>query len=476
MSGFIQGQARTQSTLFPEMLDDFVAEDSAVRVIDFFIDELNLAGLGFQTEPNSKGRPAYHPIILLKIYVYGYFNQVHSSRRLEREAQRNIELMWLVGRLVPDFKTIADFRKDNRQAIRLVCREFVMLCKRVGLFKDAFVAIDGSKFKAVNNRDKNFTRAKMKRRLSDVETSIDRYLDSLANVDAQESKADNGKTEQLEQKVAALKTEMARLKALEVEMANAPEQQISETDPDARSMKTRGEGMVGYNVQIAVDVNSHMIISHDVTNVGNDRNLLAEVAADAKQVLGVDSLTAIADRGYYKGEEIKECEDNNITLYIPKSDTSGNRAKGLFTKDKFIYIADVDEYECPAGERMTYRYTNNERGKMIRRYATLACTTCVIKDKCTSSKQARRMRRWEHEDVLDRAQERLDANWGMMVTRSATVEHPFGTIKSWMGYTHFLTKTLDSVKTEMSLHVLAYNMKRMINIMGIGPLMEAMRA
>ena len=476
MSGFIQGQARTQSTLFPEMLDDFVAEDSAVRVIDFFIDELNLAGLGFQTEPNSKGRPAYHPIILLKIYVYGYFNQVHSSRRLEREAQRNIELMWLVGRLVPDFKTIADFRKDNRQAIRLVCREFVMLCKRVGLFKDAFVAIDGSKFKAVNNRDKNFTRAKMKRRLSDVETSIDRYLDSLANVDAQESKADNGKTEQLEQKVAALKTEMARLKALEVEMANAPEQQISETDPDARSMKTRGEGMVGYNVQIAVDVNSHMIISHDVTNVGNDRNLLAEVAADAKQVLGVDSLTAIADRGYYKGEEIKECEDNNITLYIPKSDTSGNRAKGLFTKDKFIYIADVDEYECPAGERMTYRYTNNERGKMIRRYATLACTTCVIKDKCTSSKQARRMRRWEHEDVLDRAQERLDANWGMMVTRSATVEHPFGTIKSWMGYTHFLTKTLDSVKTEMSLHVLAYNMKRMINIMGIGPLMEAIRA
>ncbi len=476
MSGFIQGQARTQSTLLPEMLDDFVVEDSAVRVIDLFIDELNLAGLGFQTEPNRKGRPAYHPIILLKIYVYGYFNQVHSSRRLEREAQRNIELMWLIGRLAPDFKTIADFRKDNREAIRLVCREFVMLCKQFGLFNDAFVAIDGSKFKAVNNRDKNFTRAKMDRRLSDVEESIDRYLESLANVDEQESKVDNGKTEQLEQKVAALKEEMARLKALEVEMVKAPDQQISLTDPDARSMKTRGEGMVGYNLQTAVDVNSHMIISHDVTNVGNDRNLLADVATEAKQVLGVDSLTAIADRGYYKGEEIKKCEDKNIILFIPKSDTSGNRAKDLFTKDKFIYIADVDEYECPAGARMTYRYTNEERGKSIRRYATPACTTCAIKDKCTTGKGARRMRRWEHEDVLDRAQERLNANWGMMVTRSATVEHPFGTIKSWMGYTHFLTKTLDGVRTEMSLHVLAYNMKRMINIMGIGPLMEAMRA
>jgi transposase len=405
MSGFIQGQARTQSTLFPKMLDDFVVEDSTVRVIDFFLDDLNLAGLGFKTVPNSKGRPSYHPIVMLKIYVYGYFNQVHSSRRLEREAQRNIELMWLIGRLAPDFKTIADFRKDNREAIRLVCRAFVMLCKQVGLLNDAVVAIDGSKFKAVNKRDKNFTRAKMDRRLSDVEESIDRYLDSLANVDEQESKADNGKTEQLEQKVAALKKEMARLKALEVEMLNTPDQQISETDPDARSMKTRGEGVVGYNVQTAVDTNSHMIVCHDVTNVGNDRNLLVAVATEAKQVLGVDSLTAIADRGYYKSEEIKECEDNNIVLFIPKSDTSGNHAKNLFTKDKFIYLADVDEYGCPAGARMTYRYTNEEKGKLIRRYATPACTTCAIKHKCATGKGARRMRRWEYEDVLDRAQE-----------------------------------------------------------------------
>jgi len=399
MSGFIQGQARTQSTLFPEMLDDFVVEDSAVRVIDFFIDDLNLAGLGFQTEPNSKGRPAYHPIVMLKIYVYGYFNQVHSSRRLEREAHRNIELMWLVGRLAPDFKTIADFRKDNREAIRRVCREFVLLCKQFGLFNDALVAIDGSKFKAVNNRDKNFTQAKMARRLLEAEESIDRYLEGLANIDEQESKASSGKKEQLEQNVAAMKEEMARLKALEVEMVKAPDQQISETDPDARSMKTRGEGVVGYNVQIAVDVNSHIITNHDVTNVGNDRNLLSGVATEAKAVLGVEALTAIADRGYYKGEEIKACEDNNITVYIPKSDTSGNRAKGTFTKDKFIYIADVDEYECPAGERMTYRYSNEQEGKSIRYYATPGCMTCEIKGKCTTSKQARRMRRWEHERI-----------------------------------------------------------------------------
>ena len=315
----------------------------------------------------------------------------------------------------------------------------------------------------------------MDRRLSDVEESIDRYLEGIANVDERESKSNNGKTQQLEQKVAALKKEMGRLKALEVEMLKSPDQQISLTDPDARSMKTGSGGMVGYNVQTAVDVNSHMITNHHVTKVGNDRNLLADVAIEAKEVLGVDSLTVLADRGYYKGEQIKDCEDKNIIVFIPKSDTSGSRRKGLFTKDKFIYLADVDEYECPAGERMTYRFTNNEKGKLIRRYATPACPTCAIKDKCTTGNEYR-VRRWEHEDVLDKVQDRLDANWGMMVTRSATVEHPFGTIKSWMGYTHFLTKTLGGVRAEMSLHVLAYNMKRMINIMGIGPLLEAMRA
>jgi transposase len=474
MSGFIQGLARTQSTLFPECLDDFVIEDSAVRLIDVFIDELNIAHLGFKSEPNRIGRPAYHPAVLLKIYVYGYFNQIHSSRRLEREAQRNIELMWLTNRLAPDFKTIADFRKNNGKAVRSVCTEFVMLCKKFDLFNSAFVAIDGSKFKAVNNRDKNFTRAKMKRRLSDVEESIDRYMDNLTNIDEAESSADNGKKESIENKVVVLREELARLNELNKMMLESPDQQISLTDPDARSMKSRGAGIVGYNLQAAVDVEHHLIVSHEVTNVGNDRNQLAGIAKQAKAALEVETLQVVADRGYYKGEEIKECEDASIITYVPKSHTSGNRAQGLFDKSRFIYNAEDNEYECPAGERLIHRTSMVDKGKNILRYWTSACGQCALKKKCTKGKE-RRVSRWEYEDVLDRAQDRLNANWDMMVVRSATVEHPFGTLKSWMGHTHFLTKTLARVQTEMSLHVLAYNMKRMIRIVGIKPLIKAIQ-
>ncbi len=261
MSGFIQGEDRSQATLFPERLDDYVPEDSAVRVIDVFIDEPDLSGLGFRTDPNDTGRPAYHPSTMLKLFVYGYLNRVQSSRRLEREAQRNVELMWLTGRLAPDFKTIADFRKDNGIAIRLVCREFVMLCRKLNLFAQAFVAIDGSKFKAVNNRDRNFTRAKMKRRLAQVDASIERYLDELAQADKAEPAED--KTRTLEDKIAALKKEMARLKKLEARMLEAPGKQISLTDPDARSMKCRGSGLVGHNVQTAVEAGSLLICTLD---------------------------------------------------------------------------------------------------------------------------------------------------------------------------------------------------------------------
>jgi len=474
MSGFIQGLARTQSTLFPECLDDFVVEDSAVRFIDVFIDELNITHLGFKSEPNRIGRPAYHPAVLLKIYVYGYFNQIHSSRRLEREAQRNIELMWLTNRLAPDFKTIADFRKNNGKAVRRVCTEFVMLCKKFDLFNSAFIAIDGSKFKAVNNRDKNFTRAKMKRRLTDVEESIDRYMDKLTNVDQAESFAGNGKKEGIESKVVDLKKELVRLNELNKLMLESPDQQVSLTDPDARSMKSRGAGIVGYNLQAAVDVEHHLIVSHEVTNIGNDRNQLASIAKQAKAALDVETLRVVADRGYYKSEELKECEEASIITYVPKVRTSGNRAQGLFDKSRFIYNADDNEYECPAGERLIYRTTMVDKGKNILRYWTSVCGQCALKKKCTKGKE-RRVSRWEHEDVLDRAQDRLNANWNMMTVRSATVEHPFGTLKSWMGHTHFLTKTLARVQTEMSLHVLAYNMKRMIRIVGIRSLIKAMQ-
>ncbi len=471
MSGFIEGENRNQSTLFPERFDDYVGEDNPVRVIDVFLDGLDISGLGFKTEASETGRPGYHPRTMLKIYVYGYLNQVHSSRRLEREAQRNVELMWLTGRLAPDFKTIADFRKDNGEAIRLVCREFVMLCRKLNLLTDTLVAIDGSKFKAVNNRDKNFTRAKMKRRLAEVEASIERYLGKLDSADAAAPPED---TRSIEEKIGALKQEMARLKKFEVRMLDAPDQQLSLTDPDARSLRHRGSGLVGYNVQTAVDTQHHLIVTHEVTNAFSDRRQLAKMANKVKAELEVDHLHVLADRGYYNSEEIRACEQNGIAVHVPKPLTSNNKAKGQFDRADFIYLADVDEYECPAGEQLTYRFTRTESGKQIRRYWSSACPRCPIKAQCTTG-DYRRVSRWEHEDVLERAQAHLERRPDAMRVRRETVEHPYGTIKSWMGATHFLTKTLDRVSTEMSLHVLAYNMKRVMNLIGTRSLIEAIQ-
>jgi len=472
MSGFIEGEDRNQGTLFPERLDDYVAEDNPVRVIDVFIDDLDISGLGFKAEPAVTGRPGYHPKMMLKLYVYGYLNRVQSSRRLEREAHRNIELMWLTGRLAPDFKTIADFRKDNGEAIRLVCREFVMLCKKLNLLSDKLVAIDGSKFKAVNSRDRNFTRAKMKRRLEAVESSIERYLTELAEADQNEPAADDTKT--LQDKVAKLREEMARLKKLEVRMLEAPDKQLSLTDPDARSMKSRGTGVVGYNVQSAVDTQHHLIIAHEVNNVGSDRSQLATMAKQTKDVLDANKLDVVADRGYYNGDEMRSCEQAGIDAYLPKPATSPNKAKGQFDRSAFKYIEQDDEYECPAGERLRYRFTRTEANKEIRRYWSSACPTCPIKAQCTTGDN-RRVSRWAHADVLKRAQQRLDERPDIMRTRRATVEHPFGTIKSWMGSTHFQMKTLPRVSTEISLHVLAYNMKRAISLLGTEKIIATIR-
>jgi transposase len=473
MSGFIEGEDRTQATLFPERIDDYVAEDSPVRVVDVFIDDLDVSGLGFRTEPNATGRPSYHPKMMLKLYIYGYLNRVQSSRRLEREAQRNVELMWLTGRLAPDFKTIADFRKDNGEAIRLVCREFVMLCRKLGLLNNTLVAIDGSKFKAVNNRDRNFTRAKMKRRLAEVEASVDRYLERLSEYDAAEPDEDRGQA--LADKIATLREEMARLKKFEVRMLEAPDKQLSLTDPDARSMNSRGTGMVGYNVQSAVDSEHHLIIAHEVTNVGSDRSQLATMAKQAKAVLERDNLDVVADRGYYNGDEIRACEQAGIDAYLPKPKTSPNKAKGLFDRSAFTYIEQDDEYQCPAGERLAHRTTSTEKGKQIKRYWTSACSSCAIKNQCTTGNE-RRVSRWVHADVLDRAQARLDKQPDSMRVRRATVEHPFGTIKSWMGATHFQMKTLPRASTEMSLHVLSYNMKRAINLLGTEQIIATIQA
>ncbi len=477
MKRFVEGVDRGQGSLFPERLDDWIGEDNAVRAVDVFVDALDLGGLGFgRVAPAATGRPASHPAVLLKLYIYGYLNRVQSSRRLESEAGRNVEVMWLCGRLVPDHNTIADFRKDNGPAVRKVCARFVALCRRLDLLADGSVAIDGSKFKAVNARDRNFTGAKMARRMAQIEESVERYLHQLDSADRQEpSLARTTKTGRLKDKIVKLRQEMERLEKLEVERLAAPDQQISLTDPDARSMATsgRGSGMVGYNVQSAVDTKHHLIVAHEVTNVGSDRAQLSPMAKQTKAALGVDALDVVADRGYFNGEEILACEAAAITVTLPKPQTSANRAKGRFVKADFRYVAADDVYLCPAGERLVYRYTSEEKGLILRRYWTTACQSCAIKDRCTTGKE-RRISRWQHEHVLEAVEQRLDEHPQAMRQRRQTVEHPFGTIKAWMGATHFQMRTLKRVATEMALHVLAYNLKRVLNIIGIGALIAAM--
>ena len=478
MGRFVEGQDRGQITLFPDCVEDWIGEDNPVRVIDAFVEELDLADLGFGgVDPEATGRPGYHPSVLLKLYIYGYLNRVQSSRRLEREAGRNVEVMWLTGRLVPDHKTIADFRKDNGPAIRKVCAQFVALCREIGLLTQASVAIDGSKFKAVNNRDKNFTRAKMERRLAQVEESVARYLSQLDTADLQEpSEALAAKTAHLKEKLAKLASEVLRLRAIEKEMLASPDQQISLTDPDSRSMATsgRGSGVVGYNVQVAVDTEHHLIVTHEVTNTGSDRAQLANIALQAKEVLGADHLDAVADRGYFNSPEILACEQADITVTLPKPMTSGAKADGRFGKQDFVYLPTEDVYRCPAGEKLIYRYTNEEDGKTLHRYWTTACPRCPFKSQCTTGPE-RRITRWEHEHLLEAVQRRLDANPQAMRVRRETVEHPFGTLKMRMGATHFLMKRLPKVATEMALHVLAYNLTRIINIVGVKPLLAAIR-
>jgi transposase len=478
MSRFIEGQDRAQSVLFPEQLEDWITEDNPVRAVDAFVEALDLAGLGFDgAQPADTGRPAYHPATLLKIYIYGYLNRIQSSRRLEREAQRNVELMWLTGRLMPDFKTIADFRRDNGEAIRKVCRQFIELSRQVGLFSEAVVAIDGSKFKAVNNRDKNFTPHKLKARVQQLEESIARYLADLDRADREPALVPPARVSQLKEKIASVKEHIGKLSKIEKRLLQTPDQQISLTDPDARSMATsgRGTGIVGYNVQTAVDTEHHMIVAHEVTNVGHDRTQLAAMAKSAQQATGLGKMTVLADRGYFKGEEILQCAQEGIVPLVPKPLTSNSKAEGRFDKRDFVYDAKRNEYRCPAGERAIWRFAVVEHGLTIHKYWSSACPRCAIKSRCTTD-DYRRIARWEHEQVLDAMQRRLDRMPEASRLRRQTVEHAFGTLKSWMGSTHFLTKTLPRVRTEMSLHVLAYNLKRALNIFGTQTLIGFMKA
>ena len=478
MPRFIEGNDRSQSVLFPERLDDWVSEDNPVRVIDVFVDGLDLGVLGFERAlPAATGRPGYNPATLLKVYVYGYLNRIASSRRLEREAQRNVELIWLTGRLMPDFKTIADFRRDNGPAIRKVCAQFVMLCRKMDLFTEAIVAIDGSKFKAVNTRDKNFTKHKLKVRMEHLEQAVQQYLTELDRADREPASVLGPRVTHLHDKIEAVKAEMKKLQEVGKQLDKEPDEQVSLTDPDARSMNSagKGTGIVGYNVQAAVDTKNHMIVAHEVTNVGHDRSHLTEMAKQARYATLQPNLTVLADRGYYNGPEILACDRAGFTPLVPKPLTSGAGADGRFDKRDFVYNAKRDAYRCPAGKWAPYRFTSVEKGQTLHRYWSSECRSCKLKDHCTPANE-RKITRWEHEEVLEAMQRRLQASPEASNLRRRTVEHTFGTLKAWMGATHFMTKTLPRVRTEMSLHILAYNMKRAMTILGVQGLMRAVQA
>jgi len=481
MGQFIEGIDRHQAMLLPECLNDYVGEDSAVRAIDAFVEMLDLAVLGFNASPAATGRPGYHPGLMLRIYLYGYLNQVQSSRRLERECGRNLELIWLTGRLKPDFKTIADFRRDNGPAIRKVCQQFVALCRDINLLDGTLVAIDGSRFKAVNAKAKNYTRGKLRQKLGEIDKAIERYLDELDRADEVFEQTGTvlpeARMERTLRKLEHLQKEACRYRSIEKRMDETGEAQVSLSDPDARSMATtsRMPRVVGYNVQTAVEADNHLIVAHEVTMQGYDRDALSMMAVAARDAMATDQIEVIADKGYYKSEEILACEEAGIAVVVPKPQTSNAGARGQFDKADFAYDAAADAYTCPAGQQLIYRFTGQQDGKAIRTYWSSHCEGCVLKYKCTNSKE-RRIRRWEHEDVLERVQQRLDKDPTQLAVRSMTVEHPYGTIKSWMGATHFKMRRLKNVATEMALHVLAYNMTRVMKIIGIPALIAAMRA
>jgi transposase len=477
MAGHIQGIHRSQQIMFPESLDEYIGDENPVRFLDAFVDGLDLPALGFEhAVTRETGRPPYHPGLLLKLYLYGYLNHFRSSRRLEKEANRNVELMWLLRKLAPDFKTIADFRRNNGRAIREVCRQFTLLCRQWGLFGGELVAIDGSKFKAVNSRSRNFTRRKLKRLVERIDEKIERYLQELDENDEQEPNIYKPTAQELREKIEALKKHRQEHQALQQQLEESGERQISLTDPDARSMPVgKGRGTeVAYNVQVSVDAQHKLIVDHEVTNKATDLGQLSPMALRAKEVLQVETLEVVADMGYYDGQHIKACLEEGITPYIPKANTSANSRLGLYGKRDFRYDADHDCYCCPAGQALYFRFQTTESGRDIRYYATRACQGCELRPRCTRNQGGRRMTRWVDEALLDEMARRVRAEPEKVKRRKAIAEHPFGTIKHAMNQGYFLTRGLANVRCEMSLTVLAYNIKRVINILGAQKMVGAL--
>lgn len=471
---FISRTSREEVLLFPEALDDYITAENPVRFIDAFISSLDLSELGFtRAEPAATGRPAYDPADLLKLYVYGYLNRVRSSRLLEREATRNVEVMWLIGKLTPDFKTIADFRKDNLAAIKAVCREFTLLCKKLELFGGELVAIDGSKFKAVNNRTRNFNQKKLERSIKQIDERITGYLNELDAADQEQPETSRLTAAKLQEKINQLKERKLHYQALEKQLEESGEKQVSLTDPDSRSMPLSQGADVSYNVQTAVDSKHKLIVEHEVTNDVTDQAQLTVMAVRAKEMLDVESLDVVADRGYYDGDEVKKCAAAGITTYVSKPLTSVNTKRGLYTKQDFTYDVERDCYCCPQGEELGFRFETIEQGRGTRYYATSACRTCAVKAQCTTNKGGRRITRWTDEHLLEEMERRVQAQPEVMKQRKQLSEHPFGTMKRTMQSGYFLMRGLKKVRAEMSLTVLSYNIKRVMNILGVEKMMEA---
>src|SRR5271165_5579555 len=473
----ISGPDRSQTLLLPEPLDEYVGQENPVRFIDAFVDGLDLAAAGFgRVEPKVTGGPAYAPADLLKLYIYGYLNRVRSSRRLEAETHRNIEVIWLLRHLKPDFKTIADFRRDNRNAFRPVFRQFVLLCRQMDLFGRELLAVDGTRIKAVNNKDRNFTRASLQKFIELADAKLDDYLQRLDRSDAAESKTGGSRVKNLAEKIAAIRARRTRCKDMLAQLDRTGEDQISLTDPDSRAMAAHTRVAVGYNVQVAVDVKHKLIVEQQVTNQVVDMGLLTETAEPAKEVLGVETIEVVADKGYFKIEDIEACEKVGIVPYVPRPQRGSSVKAGLFRKDEFTYDPAAEHFVCPAGQRLHPYSSSLLRGlKKINYTNKPACDDCKIRSQCTGGK-FRTVSRLENEAVLDRMQARLAKRLGVLDRRRESVEHPFGTIKRWMNQGAFLMRGLEKVRAEFSLTALAYNLRRVLNIIGFADLMAAVAA
>ena len=477
----IQGRDRAQTLLLPASVEDYVGADNPVRAIEAFVDGFDLAKAGFvRASAKDTGRPGYHPGDLLKLYLYGYLNRVRSSRRLEAECHRNLEVIWLLRGLRPDFKTIADFRRENAPAFKAAFRHFVYLCRKLDLFGRELLAVDGTRLKAVNSQQRNFTREKLKTMLKNADARLAEYLADLAKADAQDGgpTMDVPSVGNLAEKIATLQKRRDGYAAIQAELERTGESQVSLTDPDSRAMATYPKVGVGYNAQVAVDAKHQLIVEQEVTNLGSDLGQLAPTAIPAKEALGVETIQATADRGYYKGEDIAACEAAGIVAFVPKPLGRGAAAsQGRFPKEAFTYDAAADVYRCPNGETLSPHGASSTRGhRLILYYHPTACRRCPLQAQCTSNKRWRRIARWEDEAVLDRMAERLAINPQMTRTRRDTVEHPFGTIKHAMNQGHFLQKGLRQVRAEFSLSTLAYNLLRVMNIVGVKPLIAAIAA